>query len=96
MLLQIVEANYLGNCRFGISFNDGKFGTADFKKLSLEEPKEVFSRFKDEAFVSQGRLEHGTLLWPGDIDLAPEYIYYTTFSNQPEFHDTFVKWGYCS
>ena len=95
MLLQIIKAEYLGNYKYKIAFNDGRQGVADLKMLAHDEPKTVFSKFSDEKFVSEGRLAHGTMLWPGDIDVAPEYIYYITFNDEQEFHNTFVNWGYC-
>jgi len=94
-MLQVTNIKYLGDYKYFVSFNNGKSGVADFRRLAFEEPNAVFARFSDESFVSQGHLEHGTLLWPGEIDVAPEFVYYTVLSNEPELHDTFVKWGYC-
>ncbi len=95
MLLEIISAEYLGEYKYKIAFNDGSQGIADLRLLSHDEPKTIFSKFQDEKFVSEGHLSHGTLLWPGNIDIAPEYLYYIAFMDKQELNNTFVKWGYC-
>ncbi|MFA5353584.1 MAG: DUF2442 domain-containing protein [Thermodesulfovibrionales bacterium] len=94
MLLKIEEARYLGNHRFILRFNDGRSGTVDLRPLADEEPKAAFAQLADEVFVSRFRLEHGTLSWPGDLDVAPEYLYFLAFRDDPALHDRFAAWGY--
>jgi len=38
----------------------------------------------------------GTLVWPGDIDLAPEYLLFRALPNEPALQDLYVAWGYLS
>jgi hypothetical protein len=85
-MLTIEEVRYLGDFTFSIRFSDGRTGTVDIRSLTREEPKGVF--------VRRFKLEYGTLCWPGDLDVAPEYIYFLAFRGDPELHDQFVKWGY--
>ncbi|NTU42778.1 MAG: DUF2442 domain-containing protein [Nitrospirales bacterium] len=94
MLLIIDEARYLGNYRFSLCFNGGRSGTVDIRPLADEEPKAAFAQLADEAFVSRFSMEHGTLCWPGDLDVAPEYLYFLTFRDNPALHDQFAAWGY--
>ena len=53
---------------------------------SLKDP-EVFRKFRVDE-------ELQTIVWPNGADLAPEYIYYQAFREDPELQVTFRKWGY--
>lgn len=94
MLLKIEEATYLGNHRFMVRFNDGRSGTVDIGPMAKERPGTVFSPLIDESFVRRFTLEYGTLCWPGELDVAPEYLYFLAFREDPALRDQFVAWGY--
>ena len=94
MLLKINHAEYLGNYHFRLSFNDDRAGTADIRPLLNDAPQTVFAPLADESFVRCFTLEHGTLCWPGELDVAPEYFYFLAFRDDPALHDLFVSWGY--
>ena len=94
MLLQITQMEHLGQGIYSLLFNDGKKGTIDSTLLADDEPSTVFSHFKNKDFVCKARLNNGTLEWPNEIDIAPEYLYFLAFKNSPELHETFSSWGY--
>ncbi|MBL8408728.1 MAG: DUF2442 domain-containing protein [Candidatus Accumulibacter sp.] len=35
----------------------------------------VFRRLKNQGFFSLARVDYGTVVWPGNIDIAPETLY---------------------
>jgi hypothetical protein len=39
-------------------------------------------------------VEHGALCWTGDLDVAPEYIYFLAFSDDESLRGLFEEWGY--
>ena len=93
MFLHVTKARPLDSYRVEVCFDDGRQGIADLTEAlegpafeSLKEP-EAFRRF----WVDK---ELQTIVWPNGADLAPEYIYYQAFRNEPELHATFRKWGY--
>ena len=94
MLLRIEDARYLGNFTFALCFNDGRKGNVDIRPLFEDEPKGVFAPLKDDNFVRSFSLCHGTLCWPGELDVAPEYFYFLAFRDVPELHHLFFGWGY--
>ncbi len=94
MLLKINDVEYMGNYRVRLTFNDGRKGIADLHALMDDEPRSVFAAFADEALVRQYRLEHGTLCWPGERDVAPEYLYFLSFQDDPALREMFAGWGY--
>lgn len=94
MLLKIDEARYLGGHRVQIRFNDGRTAALDMRTLAVGGPGTVFARLADEEFARCFKLEHGTLCWPGELDVAPEYLYFLAFREDPGLYEQFVDWGY--
>jgi hypothetical protein len=93
MFLQVTKAQYVGDYCIEVAFNDGKKGIADLSdalKGSVFEPLknvELFSQFSVDE-------ELETVVWKNGADLAPEYIYYQAFKNDPELQSQFKTWGY--
>ena len=38
--------------------------------------------------------EMQTVVWPNGLDLAPEYVYFQAFKDDPKFRPQFEAWGY--
>ncbi|MFH0784412.1 MAG: DUF2442 domain-containing protein [Pseudomonadota bacterium] len=95
MFLHVTNARYLEDYKVEVFFNDGRKGVADLTdalKGAMFEPlknKSVFS-----SFVVDKELD--TIVWPNGADLAPEYIYFQAFKNEPELQQQFKRWGYLS
>ena len=76
-----------------VSFNNSRKGVADLSaalKGSVFEPLKNKSEFS--SFTVDEELE--TIVWPNGADLAPEYIYFQAFKNEPELQSQFKQWGY--
>ncbi len=93
MLLHITQAEYMSDYKVKVFFNDGKQGIADLAE-ALKGP--VFEPLKEKAFFTQLKVdkESETIAWPNGADLAPEYIYFQAFKNNPELQELFKHWGY--
>jgi len=93
MFLRITNARYLEDYKVEVSFNDGRKGIADLAdalKGSMFEPlknKSLFSRLVVDK-------ELDTIVWSNGADLAPEYIYFQAFKQEPELQSQFKQWGY--
>ena len=55
-----------------LTFADGKQGIYDARPL-LDKP--LFSKLKSLPFFLHAKAEDGTVVWPDDIDIAPEHLY---------------------
>ena len=75
MIHDVVSAEYKGEYRIEVVFDDGKRGIVDFSGYAQRGG--VFARFRDKAFFRDFHIndEFGVLAWGDDLDLAPETLY---------------------
>jgi hypothetical protein len=55
-----------------LTFNSGERRRFDMRPY-LHFP--VFRRLENPAYFLLARVDYGTVVWPGDIDIAPETLY---------------------
>ncbi len=93
MFLHITDAKYLNGFKIEVSFNNGRQGVAD---LSDALEGKMFEALKDTAKFSSFFIdkELETIVWPNGADLAPEYVFFKAFKNDPALQDQFRQWGY--
>jgi hypothetical protein len=58
-----------------VQFVDGLTGIVDLSALIASPKAEVFARLRDRALFEQVHIEMGAVVWPGDLDLAPDAMY---------------------
>jgi hypothetical protein len=68
----VVSAEALPDFRVQVVFETGECGVFDCKPL-LSDP--FWNRLSDPAFFRLVRVAYGTLVWPNDIDIAPEDVW---------------------
>lgn len=93
-MLHISDAQYLGDYRVRLTFNNGREGVADLRPMIFDEPRTVFSPLRDLSVFRQLFIAHGALCWLGDLDVAPEYIYFLAFRDDESLRGLFEEWGY--
>jgi hypothetical protein len=72
VLPTVVRAEYRGEHKIHLAFNDGVESTVDFSQW-LEGP--LFEPLKDPRYFQRFFLEGGTVAWPNGADVAPETLY---------------------
>jgi len=68
----VIRAEYLGDYRIRLAFNDGLKGAVDFSQW-LDGP--IFEPLRDPAYFQRFFLDGGTVAWPNGADVAPETLY---------------------
>ena len=73
-LVDVFAVEVIGEHRLRLSFEDGTVGDVAFED---REWRGVFEPLADPAFFAQVRVdpEAGTIVWPNDVDMAPEPLY---------------------
>ena len=67
-----VKAEHVGGFNIAVTFEDGTTGTFDFSPYA---DYACYRKLKSEGLFSLVRADHGTVAWPGDIDIAPETVW---------------------
>ena len=71
-IVDVVEARPLSDYRIALLFEDGKRGIYDASPLI---GAGVFHTLEDPLVFSTLRIEYGTVVWTGGIDIAAEELY---------------------
>lgn len=83
MFIHVIKAEYYGDYKVWVTFNDGAKGVID---LESELYGEIFEPLKDIEFFKSFRLEGHTLSWSNGADFAPEFL-----RDQIDWHGTTQK-----
>ena len=92
-MLFVKEAQYLEDYKIKIKFTDEKVGIVDLKN---ELYGAVFEPLKNKELFSTVKLDKDldTIVWDNQADLAPEFLYFKSFQNEPSLQNQFKEWGY--
>ena len=71
-LIRVIELEVLGGLSLRLVFNDGLSGVLDFSNLLTGA---IFSPLKKVEYFTSAQVRYGTVVWEGDVDMAPEYLH---------------------
>ena len=72
---RVVEVRSLPGYRLAVKFLDGTTGEVDLSRLVMSESAGIFAQLRDPGLFAQAYVEYGAVVWPGEIDLAPDAMY---------------------
>lgn len=72
MTIKVREVEAQPEHRLSLRFSDGTRGVVDFRPLLDKSP---FRKLRDDALFAKAHVEHGAVVWPGDLDIATEALY---------------------
>ncbi len=67
-MLSIVNAKYLNNYSIRLTFNNGKSGTVDLKKIVFKDPRPIFKPLKEKDYFKKFSLKYDTVVWENQLD----------------------------
>jgi hypothetical protein len=93
-MLEVTQAAYAGNYAVHLVFSNGRAGIADLEQLVFSDRRPVFSQLRERTSFSRFKVAHSALAWNDELDIAPEYLYYLAFKDDPALQEQFRQWGY--
>ena len=74
LILHVVSAEYAGDYKIKVKFNDSTTGIADFKETIYTDHLDIIRELKDLNKFRDFTVEAFTIVWGNGLDLAPEFI----------------------
>jgi hypothetical protein len=71
----LIDVRTLDGFRLHVRFVDGLEGKVDMSALVRSPTAGVFARLADPSLFAQVFVEHGAVMWPGELDLAPDAMH---------------------
>ena len=75
ILLEVVAANYEGEYRVRLTFNNGYRAVVDLKDTLERERRAIFQPLRDLNYFRNFSIKLNTICWENEADFAPEYLY---------------------
>lgn len=72
LLLDVVSVRTEEGYRLVLEFENGEIRRFDMRPYREDKP---FDRLKHTPLFDKAFVEHGTVVWPGNIDIAPDTLY---------------------
>ncbi|MEY3759855.1 MAG: hypothetical protein RIR39_1346 [Pseudomonadota bacterium] len=72
MLIDVISVRVLPEFQLDLVFKNGERRKFDMRPLLLMKP---WSRVATPLLFDRVRVDYGTVVWPGEIDVAPETLY---------------------
>jgi hypothetical protein len=72
---RVREVAALEGYRLSVTFVDGTTGTVDMSALIASPKAGVFAPLRDVGLFSQVSVQYGAVVWPGELDLAPDAMH---------------------
>ncbi|MBQ3320284.1 MAG: DUF2442 domain-containing protein [Spirochaetia bacterium] len=70
----VISAEYVGNYKIKVIFDDSTSGIADFKETIFTDHLDLIRELKDLEKFRDFKIDADTIVWGNGLDLAPEFI----------------------
>ena len=75
MVISIIKANHIKEYSVQLSFDNGEHGIVDLRDTIFNDHRLIFEPLQKIEYFKQFSLDSWTMVWPNELDLAPEYLY---------------------
>jgi Protein of unknown function (DUF2442) len=72
---RVIEVQAFPDYRLAVKFIDGTAGEIDMSRLVTGDRAGIFAQLRDPELFNRAYVEYGAVVWPGEIDLAPDAMY---------------------
>jgi hypothetical protein len=93
-MISVSAAKYVGKYNLQLTFNNGRVGMVNLEDTVLKDKRKIFLELQDISIFKNFKIEHSTVVWSNELDLAPEYLFYLAFKEDDSLQEQFREWGY--
>lgn len=72
---KVKKAKYVEDYKLLLTFNDKTKKVVDFDEILDHFEGQVFQPLKDIDYFKLFKIECGTVAWPNEADVSPDYLY---------------------
>lgn len=80
-MIKVTSVKPVADFKLELQFSNGELRCFDMRPY-LHYP--VFQRLENPGFFGLAHVDYGTVVWPGEIDIAPETLYDDSVPLMPE------------
>jgi hypothetical protein len=96
MMVGVERAEYVEGFTIRVVFQDGRTGDIDLREIVQKDPRPIFAELSNWDRFKDFKVDYDTICWANGLDLAPEYLYFLAFRDDPALKRQFQEWGYLS
>jgi hypothetical protein len=74
MILNVIDAKYIGSYKIDLKFSNGQQYNVDLEPVLSNEKREIFQQLKDPEYFQKYEIKFNTISWPNKADFAPEFL----------------------
>jgi len=74
MILNVTNAEYKGEYKVFLTFNNGESVITDIEETIFNENRNIFEPLKDKSYFQSFVIKYNTIEWSNGADFAPEFL----------------------
>ena len=74
MILNVTAAEYKGEYKVFLTFNNGESVVTDLKQTIMNDPRRIFLTLQDLNYFKSFKIKLNTITWDNEADFAPEFL----------------------
>ncbi len=75
MILNVTYAEYKGEYKVFLTFNNGESVVTDIKETIMSETRKIFFPLRDLNYFKTFKIRLNTITWDNEADFAPEFLF---------------------
>lgn len=74
MILNVIDADYRGDYKVFLTFDNGESGLVDLKQTIFKDKRKIFLPLRNKNYFKSFKIKFNTISWDNEADFAPEFL----------------------